>query len=110
MSGFVIDPERYSFSDALEHLDPCLQQVSYCGIEVPGLTVYAPRLSLMTEKELAAQWLAEHLAEMSAHARLALIQQLLNAEIGPQVCANYCRQTSAVAHVASTSTMPKADA
>ena len=82
MSGFVINPERISFSDALEHPDPCLQQVSYCGVQVPGLTVYAPRIVLLTEKELAAGWLAEHLSEMSAHARLALIRQFLSADIG----------------------------
>lgn len=83
MSGFVIKPEHISFSDALDHDDPCLQQVSYCSVEVKGLTVYAPHLVLLTEKELAAGWLAEHLSEMSAHARLALIRQFLNAEIGP---------------------------
>lgn len=82
MSGFVIDPEFISFSDALEHPDPCLQQVSYCGVQVPGLTVYAPHLVLITEKELAAGWLAEHLSEMSAHARLALIRRFLNAKSG----------------------------
>ncbi len=83
MSGFVIEPEFISFSDSADHDDPCLQQVSYCGVQVPGLTVYAPHLVLITEKELAAGWLGEHLSEMSAHARLALIRQFLNAEIGP---------------------------
>ena len=79
MSGFVIKPEFISFSDSADHDDACLQQVSYCGVEVPGLTVYAPHLVLMTEKELAAGWLEEHLAEMSAHARLALIRHFLRA-------------------------------
>lgn len=79
MSGFVIEPEFISFSDSADHDDPCLQQVSYCDVEVPGLTVYAPWIALMIEKELAAGWLEEHLAEMSAHGRLALIRQFLRA-------------------------------